>query len=166
MCSSDLDEARRTVAAGGLGGERATGEDAALLRAGFAKMETDRGREAVLSAVASVGGRANAQWLMSVAKDARHSPPVRRRAVSLAERAGATGADLAALYDGVEDSETRGALIGALATEGSRPAREKLAAIAASTETPAIRRRAIAALERFNSDETRELLTTLAMPRP
>ena len=160
------DEARRRVAAGGLGGERATGEDAALLRAGFARMETDRGREAVLSAVASVGGRTNAQWLMGVAKDGRHSPSVRRRAVSLAERAGATGADLAALYDGVEDSETRGALIGALASEGSRPAREKLAAIATSTETPAIRRRAIAALERFNSDETREVLTTLAVPRP
>lgn len=160
------EESRRIVAAGGLGGERATGEDATLLRASFAAMETDRGREAVLSAVASVGGRANAQWLATVAKDARHAPAVRRRAVALAERAGAGGADLAALYDAVEDADTRAAVIGALATEGSRPAREKLAAIARSTETPAIRRRAISALERFNSDETRELLTTLAVPRP
>lgn len=159
-------EATRISAVSGLGGELATGADAALLRDSFAGMESDRAREAVLTALASIGGRTNATWLIGVAKDERLSQQVRRRAVSLVERAGVSGAELGALYDAVTDTETRGAVISALANEGSRPSREKLAAIAKSTETPAIRRRAISALERFDSPETRELLTTLAMPRP
>jgi hypothetical protein len=57
-------------------------------------------------------------------------------------------------------------VITALSQEGSRPAREKLMTIAKSTEAPTTRRRAIAALEKFDSAEVNELLTSLALPRP
>ncbi len=159
-------EELRVSALGGLGNDLATGADAELLRDALATMTSDRSREAVLTAVAGVGGRTNARWLQSVARDATQSSAVRRRAITLLERAGTSGEELAALYDAMDDTETRGAMISALAQEGSRPSRDKLASIARSTETPAIRRRAISALERFDSPETRELLTTLALPRP
>jgi hypothetical protein len=120
----------------------------------------------VLNAVASIGGRANTTWLLTLAKDAEQSSATRRKAVQLAERSGASGADLAAVFDAAGDTQTRESVITALAAEGSRASRDKLAAIAKSTETPALRRRAISALERFDSAETRELLTTLALPRP
>lgn len=159
-------EELRATAVAGLGGTQADGEDAALLRGSLRGFTLERAREAVLTAVASVGGRTNAAWLLALTRDGTLSAGTRRRAMLLAERAGASGADLAAAYDAADDTATREAAITALAAEGSRPAREKLGAIAKSTESPALRRRAIGALERFDSPETRELLTTLAMPRP
>jgi HEAT repeat protein len=159
-------EELRAIAVAGLGGTQATGEDAALLRNSLGTFTAERTRESVLSAVASVGGRTNAAWLLGIAKDEAYTTATRRRAVMLAERAGASGADLAAAYDAADDTATREAVISALATEGSRPAREKLGAIAKSTESPSLRRRAITALERFDSPETRELLTSLVVPRP
>lgn len=162
----DRDEEIRSIAVAGLGGSAGTGEDAALLRASFKTFTVDRTRDAVLNAVASIGGRANASWLLGLAKDEQQPAATRRRAVTLAERAGASGVELAAVFDAAGDSQTRDAVITALAAEGSRASRDKLAAIAKSTETPQLRRKAISALERFDSAETRELLSTLAMPRP
>jgi hypothetical protein len=159
-------EELRVAAVTGLGGMQANGEDAALLRESMRGFTLERTRESVLTAVAAVGGKANAAWLLAVTRDETLAASTRRRAMLLAERAGASGADLAAAYDAADDTATREAAITALAAEGSRPAREKLGAIAKSTESPSLRRRAISALERFDSAETRELLTTLAMPRP
>lgn len=160
------EEELRAIAVTGLGGTQATGEDAALLRESFKTFSVDRTRESVLSAVASVGGRANAAWLLGLAKDEQQLSATRRRAILLAERAGASGAELAAVFDAAGDTQSREAVITALAAEGSRASRDKLAAIAKSTEAPSLRRRAISALERFDSAETRELLTSLALPRP
>ncbi len=163
---ANREEEIRAIAVGGLGGSQGTGEDATLLRDAFRTFTVDRTRDAVLNAVSSIGGRANAAWLLGLAKDDAQPAATRRRAVALAERAGASGAELAAAFDAAGDTQTRDAVITALATEGSRASRDKLAAIAKSTEAPQLRRRAISALERFDSAETRELLTTLAMPRP
>jgi hypothetical protein len=166
VADASRNEELRAAAVTGLGGTQATGEDAALLRESLRGFTLERTRESVLTAVASVGGKTNAAWLLAVTRDETLATSTRRRAMLLAERAGASGADLAAAYDAADDTATREAAIAALAAEGSRPAREKLGAIAKSTESPSLRRRAITALERFDSAETRELLTTLAMPRP
>lgn len=157
---------QRAAAVAGLGGDLATAADVALIRDSYGTFETQQQKEAVLSAVSSVGGRTNAEWLMRIAVDEKEMPAVRRRAVSLAERAGASGTALSALYDRVGDTDTRGAVITALSQEGSRPAREKLMSIAKSTEAPTTRRRAIAALEKFESADVSELLTSLTLPRP
>jgi HEAT repeat protein len=157
---------QRAAAIATLGSDPVSGADAALLRESYRGFTTQQQKEAVLSAISSIGGRTNAEWLMRVASDDNELPAVRRRAVSMAERAGADGAALSTLYDRVTDTETRGAVITALSQEGSRPAREKLMTIAKSTETPTTRRRAIAALEKFDSAEVNELLTSLALPRP
>ncbi|MBK7905878.1 MAG: HEAT repeat domain-containing protein [Gemmatimonadetes bacterium] len=166
LTDAKRDEDLRAIAAGGLGDAQATGEDAALLREAFKGFAQERSRDALLAAVAAIGGRVNATWLLSVARDETLSSATRRRAVLMAERAGASGVDLAGAFDAAGDSSTRDALISALAQEGSRASRDKLAAIAQGTESPTLRRKAITALERFDSAETRELLTTLAMPRP
>jgi HEAT repeat protein len=163
---SKRSDEQRAAAIATLASDPVSGADATMLRESYRGFTTQKQKEAVLSALASIGGRTNAEWLMRVASDDNELPTVRRRAVSLAERAGADGAALSALYDRVSDTETRGAVISALSQEGSRPAREKLMTIAKSTETPTTRRRAIAALEKFDSAEVNELLTSLALPRP
>ncbi len=159
-------EDARAVAATGIGGEYATGEDAKLLRDSFGAFEDDENRNIVLNAVASIGGRTNSAWLLALARDERQSLNTRRRAVSMAARSGASGAELASAFDAAPDTDTRTAVITALAAEGSRASRDKLLAIAKSTEMPTLRRRAVSALERFDSPEVREALTTIAMPRP
>ena len=154
----------RAAAIAGLGGDLATGADARLLRDTYRTLTVEKVKDAVLSSVAGIGGKANADWLMGVARDERESPALRRKAVSLAERAGASGEALSSLYDAMNDTETRGAVISAMATEGSKPSREKLMAIARSTESPQLRRRAVTALQRFDSPEVREALQALVMP--
>jgi HEAT repeat protein len=154
----------RAAAIAGLGGELATGSDARLLRDTYRTLTVEKVKDAVLTSVAGIGGKANADWLMNVARDEREVPALRRKAVTLAERAGASGESLAGLYDAMNDTETRGAVINAMAQEGSRPSRDKLVAIARSTESPQLRRRAVAALERFDSPEVRDVLQSLVMP--
>ncbi len=157
-------EPLRTAAITGLGGDQATGADARLLREAWPSLDGPREKEALLVAVSSVGGGANADWLLGVARDARQPVATRRRAVTLAERAGASGGQLASLFDAATETEIRLTVVAALAQEGSKPARDKLIAIANSTEIASVRRRAVTALERFGGDEVREALTSLAVP--
>ncbi|HVH39919.1 MAG TPA: HEAT repeat domain-containing protein, partial [Gemmatimonadaceae bacterium] len=157
-----LPEELRAAAIAGLGGDMATGADAKLLRDSYRTLTGQKSKDAALAAVSAVGGSVNAQWLMAVARERDEPPALRRRAITLAERAGATGSQLAALYDAVDDTDARGAVITALGQEGSRPARDKLIAIAQSTELAPLRRRAITALDRFDGVEVREALSGVA----
>lgn len=70
------------------------------------------------------------------------------------------------MFDEVDDTDTRNAVISALAQEGSKPARDKLIAVAKSTELGALRRRAISALGRFDGPEVRDALIDIGDGRP
>lgn len=157
-----LPEDLRAAAIAGLGNDMATGADAKLLRDTWRTLADERTKGATLTAVAAIGGSSNAEWLMGIARDREQTLELRRKAVSLSERAGATGTQLGALFEAVEDTDTRGAVISALGQEGSRPARDKLLEIAKSSELPALRRRAITALNRFDGPEVREALAAIA----
>jgi hypothetical protein len=164
VADAKLPEGLRAAAITGLGGDQATGADAKLLRDSWGSLEGERTKEALLAAVSSVGGAANAAWLLTVARDESQPIALRRRAVTLAERAGANGAQLAALYDAANVTDLRLTAIAALAQEGSKPSRDKLIAIARSTETATVRRRAVAALDRLGGEDAREALAALAVP--
>jgi HEAT repeat protein len=71
---------------------------------------------------------------------------------------------LVALFDVATETQLRLTVIAALAQEGSKPARDKLIAIASSTEVGSVRRRAVSALNRFDGEEVREALSALAVP--
>jgi len=164
VADRDLPEELRAAAITGLGGDQATGADARQLRESWRTLEGERTKDALLAAVSSVGGAANADWLLTIARDANEAVVLRRRAVTLAERAGANGAQLAAVYDAADVTELRLTTIAALAEEGSKPSRDKLIAIAGSTETATVRRRAVAALDRLGGSDARQALEALARP--
>ncbi len=166
VANAQLPNAQRAAAIAGLGNDMATGADARLMRDSYRTLDDGRLKDATLNAVAAVGGRTNVDWLLGVARDADEAPAQRRRAVSQAERAGATGVDLARLFDEVDDTDTRNAVISALAQEGSRPARDKLIEIAKSTELGTLRRRAISALNRFDGPEVQSALFDIGSGRP
>jgi hypothetical protein len=158
-----LPEELRAAAISGLGNDMATGADSRLLRESYGSLRGPTAKEAVISAVAAVGGAPNVNWLLGIARDRDEAAALRLRAISQSPRAGATGHQLVALFDEVEDTDAKGAVISALAQEGSRPAREKLVTIAQSSELASLRRRAISAMERLDGPEVREALAGIAV---
>jgi hypothetical protein len=80
---ADLDEESRTEAIRGIGGEYSTGADLKLLRDLYPSLNSDRERDALISAVAQAGGSENATWLLAIAKSTTEPIQRRRRAVSL-----------------------------------------------------------------------------------
>lgn len=80
------DEDLRSIAISALGNEYATAADGALLRDAYRTFDTERARSSVLNAVASVGGRANTEWLLAIARSSDQSPALRSRAVQALER--------------------------------------------------------------------------------
>ncbi len=155
---SDMPNEARVAAISGLGGEYGSAADATFLRDLYPKLTSERARDAALRAIASIGGSANASWLLNLARGDTGGVRQRRQAVSLADQAGVPVSDLVALYDNVGDSEVRGAIIDALARDGSRPAVDKLLAIVRDDTQISQRRRAINALGRFDDTRVKEAL--------
>ncbi|PYP66895.1 MAG: hypothetical protein DMD26_06320 [Gemmatimonadetes bacterium] len=145
----------------GLGTEYATGRDADLLRQVYPKLTGEHSRDAVLSALAEIGGTENTRWLLGIARDENAPIAMRRRALSYASRAGVPIADLVRLYDTTTDPQMKDALISFYVQSGDRHAVDKLLSIAKNDENPAIRRRTIAQLSRSEDPRVKEFLKDL-----
>jgi HEAT repeat protein len=158
---SDLPGEARVAAISGLGGSYGSAADAAFLREIYPRLDSERQRDAALTAIASIGGSANGSWLLNIARGDTGAVQQRRKAVQMAERAGATVQEFIALYDAVGDSEIRSAIIDALARDGSRPAVDKLLSIARSDTQHTQRRRAISALGKFDDVRVKEALRSM-----
>jgi hypothetical protein len=155
---TDIPEETRISAIRGIGTEYATSQDAAFLRDLYGKLESDKTREAVIGSLAEMGGTENAKWLLSIARNANEPLRLRKRAVQTAEKAGASGAELIALYDGLQDSEMKSALISVYAQSGTKAATDKLLAIARTEPDYQIRRRTISYLGRSEDPRVKQAL--------
>jgi hypothetical protein len=162
---ADMPNEARVAAISGLGGEYGSASDAAFLRDLYPRLTTERQRDAAMQAIASIGGSANASWLLGLARGDTGAVRQRRQAISLADRAGVPVTELITLYDNVGDSEVRAAIIDALARDGSRPAVDKLLAIARDDTQYNQRRRAIAALGKFDDSRVKEALRGIVEKR-
>lgn len=151
--NSELSEEALAVAIRGLGERYATREDAELLRAVYPRLDADRTRDAVLAAVAGVGGTENVRWLLDLARNTNEPAARRRRALEQASRAGAPMAELVRLYDTVEEHQLKEGLVATFARSGDRSAVDKLIWIAQNETNINVRRRAVSALS--NSDDPR-----------
>lgn len=158
---TDLTEEARVAAINGLAGSYATSRDAEYLRTLYARVSSDRLRDAIMTGIATIGGKASRDWVVAIARDANAPIAQRKRAVSLADRLGLSAADLGALYDGIADSEVRATLIQQLRANGTRAATDKLVLIAKNDPLLANRRRAIQALGQFDDPRVKEALKEL-----
>ncbi|HSL72495.1 MAG TPA: HEAT repeat domain-containing protein, partial [Longimicrobiales bacterium] len=86
---TDLPEDVLSAAIRALGQRYSTQQDATLLRSLYPRLHSDRTRDAVLTAVADVGGGDNVKWLVDVVRDENEALTNRRRALENAARAGA-----------------------------------------------------------------------------
>jgi HEAT repeat protein len=154
----DLNDDMRVAAIRGIGHDYATSQDAEFLRGLYAKLPSEKTKEAVLSSLGEMGGTANAKWLMTVASNNDESIRLRRRAVQLSDRAGTSVADLSQLYDRVDDPQMKDAIISTLSNNGTKAATDKLLAIAKNDQNYTMRRRAINALGRSEDPRVKEAL--------
>jgi HEAT repeat protein len=153
-------EASRVKMINALGNGDGTVRDAAFLRTTYPRF-TERERIAALAAVGNIGDRSSIAWLLVRASDAGEPLTLRRSAVQRAARAGARTSELTALFDTVPERDLRLAVIDALAADGSRPAMDKLLAVARSTADVAVRRRAVTKLGESGDPRAKDLLQEL-----
>jgi len=158
---TDLPDDVLAEALRGLGGSYVTAQDAALLRSLYPRLTGGNSRNAVLSALANLGGTDNVQWVMGIVRDERASPELRRRALQHARRAGAPIATLVALYDAAQDTQVRSSLIDVYRSDASKAATDKLVWIARNEQSPTLRRRAISALSRNSDPQVRQALQAI-----
>lgn len=162
---TDLTEEARVAAITGLAGSYATSRDGEYLRTLYGRVTSTRLQDAIMSGVATIGGRASRDWVVGIARNADAPIQQRKRAISLADRLGLSAADLGSLYDGIEDGEVRATLISQLAANGTRVAQDKLVSIARTDPVLSNRRRAIQALGRFDDPRVKEALKELVGSR-
>ncbi|HZA50366.1 MAG TPA: HEAT repeat domain-containing protein [Myxococcaceae bacterium] len=162
----DVPESVRSEAISTLGDtKRATDEDAAWLRAVYARLDSDRLKEKVVAAIARLGGPENEAWVMAFVRNANEPIKVRSEALahlassrSRRERAPVDVAVLVRMYDALEERELRERLIQSFARRNEPQATDKLLEIARSGTDPRLRRTAISALTRKDDPRTQKLL--------
>lgn len=157
----DLNDDMRVAAIRGIGRDYATTADAEFLRGLYAKLPSEKTKEAVLSSLGEMGGTANAKWLMTVAGDQDESIRLRRRAIQLTDRAGTSIGDLISLYDKSDDPQMKEVIISTLAQNGTKSATDKLLSIAKNDQNYSNRRRAVSALGRSEDPRVREALRSI-----
>jgi HEAT repeat protein len=162
--SSNLTEEARVAAIGGLAGSYATSKDGEYLRGLHTRVTSDRLKDAIMSGVATIGGKANRDWIVAIARDPNAPIQSRKRAVALSERLGLSATELSSMYDAIDDGEVRASLIQQLAQNGTRVATDKLVAIAKSDPLVSNRRRAIQALGKFDDPRVKDALRELVGP--
>ncbi len=136
-------------------------EDAAYLRALYAKTESWTVKSSILSAVARMGGATNDQWVLGIAKNRDEDIRMRREALSRLKTTALSIDDLNKLFDSLSERELRSAVVYQLAARDEPAATDKLLEIARSGTDPQVRREAISALARRKDPRTTKMLLDL-----
>jgi HEAT repeat protein len=127
-------------------------EDAAYLRSLFNRTnESDRIKEAVISAISNLPTEDNLKFLMDVAQNQNESSNIRAIALrSVTRRQNLTTDNLIKLYDATDNRSMRNSLVDALAQRPEPAAVNKLLDIVKTSTDPEVRSNAIQELLRKN----------------
>jgi HEAT repeat protein len=136
-----------------LGREYSTAQDAALLRSAYPRLTGERSRNAVVQAVAEVGGTENVRWLMTLARSDSTNDSRRRSALDAAVRAGVPTSELIQLYDASADQRLKESVISLLSRVGDEASVNKLISIMKSETNYQLRKTAINRMS--NSEDPR-----------
>lgn len=150
----------RVEAINSFNSDRSTTDDGAYLRGLFARADNDQLKNAILNAVARMGGSDNDQWLLALARNTNESSSVRASALSrLARSQTVTTADLSKLYDASSESyEIRNRIISLLGNRKDPEATDKLIDIVKNSTVINNRTQAINALMNKKDPRAQQLL--------
>jgi HEAT repeat protein len=139
----------------------ATEEDAAYLRGLYAKTDSRIVKAAIISGVSRIGGTANDQWVLAIARNKDEDMTMRREALSRLRSTTLSVDDLSKLFESLSERELRSAVLSQLGNREEPAATDKLLEIVRSGTDPQIRRQAINILSRKNDPRTTKLLLEL-----
>lgn len=148
----DAPERQRTEAIRSLSSDNMSPDDAAYLRTLYNRAgESDRIKEAILSALGNVPTEENMKFLMDVAQNQNESSSIRNTALRrITSRQNLTTENLIKLYDATDNRTMRNSLVDALSARGEPAAINKLLDIVKSSTDPEVRANAIQELLRKN----------------
>ena len=156
----DASERLRVEALSRYDRDRSNADDAAFLKALYARTESERVKESIINAIARIGS--SDDFLMGIVRSENEPYAMRAAALGRLSRSGTISiADLSRLYDAADSRGMREQIINALAGRKETEATDKLVDIAKNSTDYNARRMAISALTRRNDPRARELLKEL-----
>jgi len=148
----------RVEAISSFNNERATTEDAAYLRSLYSRADNDRVKDAIINAVARIGGQENEQWVLNLAKSPNEPSQLRATAIARLVRSNVSIADLSKLYDAADSYDVRSRIVGVLENRKEPEAADKLVDIIRNSTVQNIRAQALNALTRRKDPRSVQLL--------
>jgi len=142
----DAPIALRIEAVNAFNNERATTEDAAYLRSLYSRADNDRLKDAIINALARVGGSENDQWILNIAKNQNEPSQLRASAIGRLMRSNLPVGDLIKLYDASDSYDVRSRIVNALENRKEPEAADKLVDIIRNSTVINIRTQALNAL--------------------
>jgi HEAT repeat protein len=137
-------------------------DDMAYLRALYLKVESQKLKDAVLSAVSRVEAPENEAWLLGIARNENESPSLRAQALQrLGRMTTISFTEIGKLYDSADSQQLRQQIIRALGERKEPEAVDKLVEVAKKDTDPSIRRYAIQILARSNNPKATQALKDL-----
>jgi HEAT repeat protein/TolA-binding protein len=161
---NDVSEELRTEALSSFSKERNSPEDAAYLRSLFPRMQSERLKSSVLSAISRMGGAENDQFLLGVARNTGESAETRSVAISRLNRTNSTIGvkDLTGLYDTAESRSLRTQLVSALSQRKEPEALDKLIDILKNSTDANVRTQVIQYLGRSTDPKAKQAVVDFA----
>lgn len=157
---NDVTESLRGQALDSFDPNRATMDDAAWLRGIYPKVDNPRLRAKIASAIGRIGGEANDQWLLALARNENASSEERFAAL----RRVTQNMDIASLgkfYDGAPQRTLREEVLRELDRRKEPEAVDKLIDVAKNSTDPSLRQRAIQILSNKKDPRATKLLLEL-----
>jgi HEAT repeat protein/TolA-binding protein len=157
----DAPIALRIEAVNSFNNERATNEDAAYLRSLYTRADDDRLKNAIIGAIARIGGTENDQWVLNLAKNQNEPSQLRATAISRLMRSNMPVSDLIKLYDASESYDIRNRIVSALENRKETEAADKLYDIVRTSTVRDIKIQAFNALMRRKDPRSTQLLNDI-----
>ena len=142
-------------------GQSGTSEDLAFLRSLYSRLQSQELKNKLLFSISQSGGKESLAWLLDVARNRSEPLELRKQALFWAAQGGATGADLARLYDSFDERELREHLIFVMAQDADRAAADKLLEIAKKDPDRELRKKALFWLGQIDDPRAAEALEEL-----
>jgi HEAT repeat protein len=144
-----------------LGQNRST-ENTEFLRTLYSRLTNQDLREKVLFSLSQQRGAGNEQWLMGIAVNPKEDIELRKKALFWAGQSGVSIQEFASLYDRMNDTEMKDAIIFTLSQRQSdRTAMDKLFDIAKNEKDAELRKKAIFWLGQSHDPRVQQFLIDL-----
>jgi hypothetical protein len=143
-------------------GQQRDSENTEFLRGLYSRLTNEDLKEKILFSLSQQRGAGNEQWLMSIALNPKEDIELRKKALFWAGQSGVAISEISRLYDRMNDSEMKEAIIFALSQRQRDPAAmDKMFDIAKTEKDPELRKKAIFWLGQSRDPRVQQFLMDL-----